>query len=151
MKAVIIVTPKPSVFDPQGEAVCRAVHSLGLKNVSGVRIGKYIEVEIEGKTSVALRKRLETVSHDLLSNPVIEDYKLQIGAPARRPATPPRRTLKKTVAKPSRPTSSVKKAPTPAAVPNDWHPGDEKKKKAKKAEKAEKKKAKKKGKKKDKN
>ena len=48
MKAVVTVTLKPSILDPQGEAVLHAVQGMGLKEVKSVRIGKHIELEIEG-------------------------------------------------------------------------------------------------------
>ena len=78
MIARIIVTPKKSVLDPQGEAVRRAIHSLGFDAVSSARIGKYIELEITGTNADAIRKKLEEISGDLLSNPVVEDYVLQL-------------------------------------------------------------------------
>ncbi len=78
MKAEIIVTPKPSVFDPQGDAVRRAMHHLGMECVDSVRIGKHIELEISGKNVEKTREKLEQICHDLLSNPVIEDYILKL-------------------------------------------------------------------------
>lgn len=74
MKAEIIVTPKQSVYDPQGDAVKRAIHHLGVENVESVRIGKFIELEISGKNVEKTREKLDQISKDLLSNPVIEDY-----------------------------------------------------------------------------
>lgn len=76
MKALIHVTLKPSVLDPQGDAVKKAVHSLGMKEVRDVRIGKYIEMEIDGKDEKKVKEKLETVCGDLLSNPIIENYKI---------------------------------------------------------------------------
>lgn len=78
MKAKIIVTPKKSVLDPQGEAVKRAIHGLGMDCVEKVRIGKFIELEISGKNYDLTKAKLEQISHDLLSNPVIEDYTLEL-------------------------------------------------------------------------
>jgi phosphoribosylformylglycinamidine synthase len=77
-KARIIVTPKKSVLDPQGEAVRHAVRALGLEKARSVRVGKYIEIELEDAPSSGLRSKLESVCHDLLSNPVIEDYELEL-------------------------------------------------------------------------
>jgi phosphoribosylformylglycinamidine synthase subunit PurS len=78
MKAEIIVTPKPSVFDPQGDTVRRAIHQLGMECVDSVRIGKHIELEISGKNVEKTREKLEQICRDLLSNPVIEDYILKL-------------------------------------------------------------------------
>ena len=81
--ARIIVTPKKSVLDPQGEAVRRAIQTLGLEGVASTRVGKYIELEIPGGITDATRKKLEEISHELLSNPVVEDYEIQLAdAPA---------------------------------------------------------------------
>jgi phosphoribosylformylglycinamidine synthase subunit PurS len=78
MKAIVTVTPKKSVLDPQGEAVRKAIHGLGMDCVSSVRIGRIIELEISGSDLSKTQAKLEEVARDLLSNPVIEDYTVQI-------------------------------------------------------------------------
>jgi len=78
MKARIIVTPKKTVLDPQGKAVEQAIHHLGMECVSNTRIGKFIEMDIEGQNLDLTRKKLDQICKDLLSNPVIEDYRLEI-------------------------------------------------------------------------
>jgi len=65
-----------TVSDPQGNAVRDAMRHLGMPEVRSVRIGKYMEIDIEGQNS-ELESRLHQLCHDLLSNPVIEDYELQ--------------------------------------------------------------------------
>ena len=75
MNAKIIVMPKAAVLDPQGNAVRDAMRHLGMPEVRSVRIGKYMEIEIEGKND-ELESRLHQLCRDLLSNPVIEDYEL---------------------------------------------------------------------------
>src|SRR5437870_10049473 len=75
MKAKVIVMPKQSILDPQGVAVRDAVHHHGLPGVSQVRVGKMIELELDGPFS---EDQLHEVCRDLLSNPVIEDYKLTL-------------------------------------------------------------------------
>ena len=75
MHAKVIVTPKAAVLDPQGNAVRDAMRHLGMPEVRSVRIGKYMEIEIEGQDS-ELESRLHQLCRDLLSNPVIEDYEL---------------------------------------------------------------------------
>ena len=73
MKMKVIVTPKATVLDPQGAAVCEAMQHLGMPEVRSVRIGKYLEIEVDGDES-AIEPRLRELCQDLLSNPVIEDY-----------------------------------------------------------------------------
>ncbi len=75
MRATVIVMPKESVLDPQGVAVREAIKHQGLQGVKEVRIGKFMEIELE---SGADEKDLHAVCRDLLSNPVIEDYRLQV-------------------------------------------------------------------------
>jgi len=76
MKAKVIVMPKAAVLDPQGNAVRDAMRHLGMPEVRSVRIGKYMEIDIEGQNA-DLESRLHRLCRDLLSNPVIEDYELQ--------------------------------------------------------------------------
>jgi phosphoribosylformylglycinamidine synthase subunit PurS len=75
MNARVIVIPKATVLDPQGNAVRDAMRHLGMAEVRSVRIGKYMEIEIEGQDA-DLESRLHQLCRDLLSNPVIEDYEL---------------------------------------------------------------------------
>lgn len=75
MNAKVIVMPKAAVLDPQGNAVRDAMRHLGMPEVRTVRIGKYMEIEIEGENG-ELESRLHQLCRDLLSNPVIEDYEL---------------------------------------------------------------------------
>ena len=77
MKAKVIVMPKAAVLDPQGNAVRDAMRHLGMPEVRSVRIGKYMEIDVEGKNGDELESRLHDLCRDLLSNPVIEDYELQ--------------------------------------------------------------------------
>ena len=78
MNAKVIVMPKAAVLDPQGNAVRDAMRHLGMPEVRSVRIGKYMEIEIEGQDG-ELESRLHQLCRDLLSNPVIEDYELLKG------------------------------------------------------------------------
>ena len=75
MKAKVIVMPKQSVLDPQGVAVRDAVQHHGLSAVKSVRVGKFMEIEIDGEAANA-EAQLHELCRDLLSNPVIEDYEL---------------------------------------------------------------------------
>jgi phosphoribosylformylglycinamidine synthase len=73
MKAQVIVLPKQSVLDPQGVAVRDAIHHHGVPAVTSARVGKIIELELDGTQTEA---QLHELCRDLLSNPVIEDYQL---------------------------------------------------------------------------
>jgi phosphoribosylformylglycinamidine synthase subunit PurS len=76
MKVKVLVMPKAAVLDPQGNAVRDAMRHLGMPEVRNVRIGKYMEIEVDGENG-ELESRLHGLCRDLLSNPVIEDYELQ--------------------------------------------------------------------------
>jgi len=76
MKVKVLVMPKAAVLDPQGNAVRDAMRHLGMPEVRSVRIGKYMEIEVDGENG-ELESRLHGLCRDLLSNPVIEDYELE--------------------------------------------------------------------------
>ena len=76
MKVNVVVTPKAAVLDPKGAAVRDAMQHLGMPEVRSVRIGKYLEIDIDEKAP-DLESRLHTLCRDLLSNPVIEDYEVK--------------------------------------------------------------------------
>jgi phosphoribosylformylglycinamidine synthase subunit PurS len=79
MKAKIIITPKKAVVDPQGITVKKALEHMGYTGVAGVHIGKYIEIDLApGTDKAAATKAINDAAHKLLSNPVIEDYKVEI-------------------------------------------------------------------------
>jgi phosphoribosylformylglycinamidine synthase PurS subunit len=78
IRAQVIVRPRKSIFDPQGDAVCRAIQHLGVSAVKHAHVGKCIELELEGEDIEQARTQLETICKDLLSNPVIEDYVLTL-------------------------------------------------------------------------
>ena len=86
MNAKVIVMPKAAVLDPQGNAVRDAMRHLGMPEVRSVRIGKYMEIEIEGESG-ELESRLHQLCRDLLSNPVIEDYELLKREPLKKKQT----------------------------------------------------------------
>ncbi len=78
MKAKIIVMPKKTVLDPQGKTVKHALESMHFKGIKDVRIGKFMEIELEDGDRAALEKQIDEACHQLLSNPVIEDYTFEI-------------------------------------------------------------------------
>lgn len=78
MKARIHISLKPGVLDPQGKAIGNALHALGFAGVGEVRQGKLIEVELADADAGAARARVEEMCRQLLANPVIEDYAIEI-------------------------------------------------------------------------
>ena len=72
--AKVYVFLKPTVNDPQGLTIKGALHNLGFSEVSQVRVGKYIEIKIGEDIMDKARERIDQMCHELLSNPVIENY-----------------------------------------------------------------------------
>ncbi len=81
MKAKVYVTLKPGVLDPQGKAIRHSVGLLGYDGVADVRQGKYFEIALDGSLDEArARATAEALARDVLSNPVIEDYRVEVEA-----------------------------------------------------------------------
>ncbi len=78
MKAKIYVTLKPGVLDTQGQAVGATLSRLGYEGVGSVRVGKYLEVELEGEDREAAKERVARMCDELLANTVIENYRVEI-------------------------------------------------------------------------
>jgi phosphoribosylformylglycinamidine synthase len=78
MKAKIIITPKKAVVDPQGKTVQVALEHMGYSGVQAVHVGKYIEIELADGDAAAARESIDAACHKFLSNPVIEDYHLEM-------------------------------------------------------------------------
>jgi phosphoribosylformylglycinamidine synthase len=79
MKALVYVTLKPSVLDPQGKAIHHSVESLGYKNINDIRQGKFFEIALDDSVSESdARDAVERIAKDVLANPVIEDYRVEI-------------------------------------------------------------------------
>ncbi len=74
----VIVTLKPGVLDPQGKTVRNALESLGFKGLIDLRIGKIMEIKMDGVSSPEARLQVEEMCRKLLANPVIEDYRYEI-------------------------------------------------------------------------
>ena len=77
MRANVYVTLKQEVLDPQGDAVRRALGSLGFEGVKTVRVGKLIEIEVDGDRAKA-EGELRAMCEKLLANPVIEDFRFEL-------------------------------------------------------------------------
>jgi phosphoribosylformylglycinamidine synthase PurS subunit len=76
----IRITLRPSILDPQGKAVGHAISSLGVNAVRDVRMGKYVEMKVEGPSEAEARAVTEEVCKKLLANPVMEDYAYEVVA-----------------------------------------------------------------------
>ena len=75
MRAKVIITPKREVLDPQGKTVQSALEHMGCSGVGEVRVGKYIEIELEGERE-EVKEKLNEYADKFLANPNIEDYRL---------------------------------------------------------------------------
>ncbi|HMQ02510.1 MAG TPA: phosphoribosylformylglycinamidine synthase subunit PurS [Pyrinomonadaceae bacterium] len=79
MKAKVYVTLKPSVLDPQGKAINHSLELLGYEQITEVRQGKYFEIMLSDETTAEMAKEsVEKIARDVLANPVIEDYRVEI-------------------------------------------------------------------------
>ena len=86
MTAKVYVTPKRGVLDPQGKAVEHALQSLGFAEVGDVRIGKYIEIQLQEATAEQATDRVREMCEKLLANQVIEDFRCEIAADGKKRA-----------------------------------------------------------------
>ena len=77
-RAKVYVTLKPAVNDPQGSAVRGGLHSLGFAAVQEVRVGKYLEIRLEAPESAQAEEQVAQMCRQLLANPVIEDYRIEL-------------------------------------------------------------------------
>lgn len=79
MKALVYVTLKPSVLDPQGKAIHHSAELLGYSNLADIRQGKYFEIAFaDGVSDAEAQTAAEAIAKDVLANPVIEDYRVEI-------------------------------------------------------------------------
>lgn len=79
MKAKVFVTLKPSVLDPQGKAIQHSTELLGFQQVTDIRQGKFFEIRLnENLTETEAKDVAEKIAKDVLANPVIEDYKVEV-------------------------------------------------------------------------
>jgi phosphoribosylformylglycinamidine synthase PurS subunit len=79
MKAKVYVTLKPSVLDPQGKAIHHSAELLGYQKIEDIRQGKYFEIALDPSVSESdARSAAERIAKDVLANPIIEDYRVEI-------------------------------------------------------------------------
>ena len=81
MKATVLVRPKPGILDPQGEAVESSLRQLGFA-VAGARIGRVVDLELEEGDPEQARTELERMCEQLLANPLIESYEIELAEDA---------------------------------------------------------------------
>jgi phosphoribosylformylglycinamidine synthase PurS subunit len=78
MKARVYVSFKTSVLDPQGQTIQSALNGLGHKSITGVRQGKFFEIELgPGSIKEEAAKEMDQIARDVLANPVMEDYRVE--------------------------------------------------------------------------
>jgi phosphoribosylformylglycinamidine synthase PurS subunit len=77
MKARVYVSPKTTVLDPQGQTIRGALNGLGHASIADVRQGKYFEIELMGVNQEQAAAEMDGIARDVLSNPVIEDYRVE--------------------------------------------------------------------------
>jgi phosphoribosylformylglycinamidine synthase PurS subunit len=77
VKATVLVRPKPGILDPQGEAVETSLRHLGFE-VSGARVGRLVDLEVEAADPEEARAKLERMCEQLLANPLIESFEIEV-------------------------------------------------------------------------
>jgi phosphoribosylformylglycinamidine synthase len=75
----VVVTLKPGVLDPAGKAVENSLHALGFGQVGSVRLGKYIELSVDGSDPQSVKERAEEMCRKLLANTVVENFRVEVG------------------------------------------------------------------------
>ena len=78
MKARVFVTLKKTVLDPQGQTIRQALAGLGYRGIKEVRQGKVFELELDGLSKDQAREQVERVARDVLTNPVIEEFRYEL-------------------------------------------------------------------------
>jgi len=76
--ARVMVMPKTAILDPQGKAVAASLHSLGYGEVVDARLGKLIELRLEGNDTASVSARVDEMCRRLLANQIIEDYRFEV-------------------------------------------------------------------------
>jgi len=78
VRARVLITRKQSIVDGQGAAVKRALEGLGFREVLDVRVGKVVDLDVDGPSGEEARRRVEEMCARLLVNPVIEDFSVEV-------------------------------------------------------------------------
>jgi phosphoribosylformylglycinamidine synthase len=77
VKATVLIRPKAGILDPQGEAVQESLSKLGFP-VSHARVGRLVDVELDTDDAAEARAQLDRMSAELLSNPLIESFSIEL-------------------------------------------------------------------------
>jgi phosphoribosylformylglycinamidine synthase PurS subunit len=80
VKATVLVRPKLGILDPQGQAVESSLRQLGF-SVDEARIGRVVDLEVEATDAAAARAEVERMCEQLLANPLIESYEIELSEP----------------------------------------------------------------------
>lgn len=78
MKVTVTVNRRPEIADPEGATVERALHDLGYTETSGVRMNRVLHMDVSGDDPAAVRARVEEMCRQLLANPVLEDFEVEV-------------------------------------------------------------------------
>jgi phosphoribosylformylglycinamidine synthase len=78
MKVTVEITRRPEIADPQGTTIQRALHDLGHNEVMSVRVDRVIHLEVEGEDSAQVQTRVEDMCRQVLANPVLEDFTVEV-------------------------------------------------------------------------
>ena len=79
MRATVLVRPKAGILDPQGQAIERSLRQLGFA-VGEARVGRVVDLQLDASDPVAARAEVERMCEQLLANPLIEGYEIELGA-----------------------------------------------------------------------
>jgi len=78
MKAKVYITLKKGILDPQGKAVQQALQSFGYEGLEGVRVGKYLEINMKDRSKTVAEREVREMCEKLLANTVIEEYRFEV-------------------------------------------------------------------------
>ena len=78
MKVTVEITRRPEIADPQGTTIQRALHDLGHNEVMSVRVDRVIHLEVDGDDPALAQSRVEEMCRQVLANPVLEDFKVEV-------------------------------------------------------------------------
>lgn len=80
MKVTVTINRRPEIADPEGTTVKRALHDLGYTETTDVRMDRVIHLRVEGDDPEQIRSRVEEMCRQVLANPVLEDFEVEVEA-----------------------------------------------------------------------
>jgi phosphoribosylformylglycinamidine synthase len=81
MRATVLVRPKQGILDPQGQAVESSLRKLGF-SIDGARIGRVVDLDVDAEDAATARAQVEQMCEQLLANPLIESYEIELAEPS---------------------------------------------------------------------